>query len=274
MSSIIEYGSEVWGYSRYDCCDKIQNRAIRFYLGLHKFTPIVTLNAEMGWDCTRNRRWINMLRYWNRLIKMNEDRLTKKLFLIDKQIAKNNWSEEVKCILVKAGKVDIFENNTICDLNEISQALRHLNEIEMQEIINTKPKLRTYKLLKDHFNVEKYIKMNLPKYQRCLLAQFRVGILPLMIETGRYQNIELENRICSLCDLGEIENEIHFLCECPLYVTQRQELYDLARNKIETFDTNLPSENIFILLMKHMQKGVSKFLKIAYHIRRNNIYNK
>ena len=57
---------------------------------------------------------------------------------------------------------------------------------------------------------------------RSLLAQLRSGILPLRLETGRFQNIRDENtghfqklkveeRVCTLCNLNCIEDEIHFV---------------------------------------------------------------
>ena len=52
---------------------------------------------------------------------------------------------------------------------------------------------------------------------RSLLAQFRLGILPLFIETGRYSNISAENRICKFCTLNIINDEFHFLMQCPFY---------------------------------------------------------
>ena len=53
----------------------------------------------------------------------------------------------------------------------------------------SKPKLRTYVQLKVTFGVENYVSMNISKYKRSLYAQFRCGILPIAIETGRFKNI-------------------------------------------------------------------------------------
>ena len=47
--SIIEHGSGVWGFKEYDGLNRLQNRAIRSYLGTGKFTPISALTGEMGW---------------------------------------------------------------------------------------------------------------------------------------------------------------------------------------------------------------------------------
>ena len=50
-----------------------------------------------------------------------------------------------------------------------------------------KPKLRTYFKYKHEYKTECCISLNLPRQLRSILAQLRLGILPLYIETGRYQ---------------------------------------------------------------------------------------
>jgi len=45
----------------------------------------------------------------------------------------------------------------------------------------------------------------------------RSGILPLHVETGRFRNTSLENRLCTLCNSNQVENEIHFMFDCSLY---------------------------------------------------------
>ena len=39
----------MWGFKEYDGLNRLQNRAIRSYLGTGKFTPISALTGEMGW---------------------------------------------------------------------------------------------------------------------------------------------------------------------------------------------------------------------------------
>ena len=48
------------------------------------------------------------------------------------------------------------------------------------------PKLRTYVLFKLSFETEKYLTINLTRSEGSVMAQFRCGVLPLSIETGRF----------------------------------------------------------------------------------------
>ena len=56
-------------------------------------------------------------------------------------------------------------------------------------------KLDLFVQIKLNFGTENYLKMNLDRYEKSLLSQFRYGILPLEIETGRYKGLDRENRL-------------------------------------------------------------------------------
>ncbi len=92
---IMDYGSGVWGYDNSEAGDKVQFRAIRYYLGIHPKTPLLALEGDMGWNSCKIRQCINMIRLWNRLINMDENKLTKRVLKWDYIICKN-WCFEVK----------------------------------------------------------------------------------------------------------------------------------------------------------------------------------
>ena len=72
---------------------------------------------------------------------------------------------------------------------------------------------------------ESYVKMAHSKMSRSIFAQFRLGILRLEIETGRFRNIPSESRMCHFC-INEIEDELHFVCVCPVYSNHRKILFN------------------------------------------------
>ena len=53
VAPVTDYGSAIWGYKRYKQLDKVQNRATRFFTGVHKFAPIVGHVGDMGWVSNR-----------------------------------------------------------------------------------------------------------------------------------------------------------------------------------------------------------------------------
>ena len=79
VQPILTYGSSVWGLKIFKYIDRVTNRACRYSLGLHNFTPIPALYSEMGWLPSLFYRQVNALRLWNRILKMNSERLMKKM---------------------------------------------------------------------------------------------------------------------------------------------------------------------------------------------------
>ena len=50
-----------------------------------------------------------------------------------------------------------------------------------------------------------YVKSLFSKAKRSILCQLRCGVIPLAIETGRYTNTPVDQRLCRLCNLNQME---------------------------------------------------------------------
>ena len=84
-----------------------------------------------------------------------------------------------------------------------------------------RPKLRTYITLKHKLEREKYLELR-DRYGAPELTKLRGG---LRIESGRYQKIPRELRLCEVCTRGEVEDESHFMLDCSLYDDLREEMW-------------------------------------------------
>ena len=142
---------------------------------------------------------------------------------------------EVLSILREADMVFVFSNNLICNINTLKQKLFLNFKTKWSNDLWLKPKLRTYVQIKDSFCPESYVTCFLSRSQRSLCAQLRCGILPLAIEVGRFTAVAEENRLCSLCDLQDIENEYHFMFYCPLYDDLRVSLFEAMQRQPDLF---------------------------------------
>ena len=107
------------------------------------------------------------------------------------------------------------------------------------------------------YHTEEYLKLCITKYQRSLLCQFRAGILPLRIETGRFhiksdiengnvRHLQVEERTSQMCNSPEIENEFHFLLVCPPYNDYRANLFNSIRVSHEFNTVTMEEKYIFI----------------------------
>ena len=50
--------------------------------------------------------------------------------------------------------------------------------------------------------------------------------LPLGIETGRFVNLPLEQRLCKICNIEDIEDEWHFLFKCTKFDYERERFFN------------------------------------------------
>ena len=69
---------------------------MRYYLGVHKFVPTLGVQGDMGWYEPEIRRCIERIRLWNKLVKLDDSRLTKKAFNADYEQCRNTWSYHMR----------------------------------------------------------------------------------------------------------------------------------------------------------------------------------
>ena len=108
---------------------------------------------------------------------------------------------------------------------------------------------RTYKT---QIETEHYVKLNMSRDQRRILAKFKSCNLPLEIENGRYTRPKppINERIYKLCDAHVVEDETHFLISCDFYDDIRYELFQLAC-QINLNFMNFSSENKMLFIMQN-----------------------
>ena len=135
-----------------------------------------------------------------------------------------------------------------CNLTDCLRKLEVLYNIEWCNKLVFKPKLRTYKMFKSHKYTENYVKFNLSCKERSMLAKFRMGVLPINIEVGRYRNISVDQRFCYNC-VTEIEDEIHFLLVCPVYENERVVLLLTTQNDSSFNNLNRFEKILYLVII-------------------------
>ena len=272
---ILDYCSGIWGYQQYSQIDAVQNRAIRFYLGLHRFSPNLAINGDVGWLGSRIRRKINMLRLWNRLLNFVDSRLVKKVFMWDvrKRRSVGSWSSDIFKIMLELNLIHSYENLLPVDLGVAKRQL-HENYISAwkNEIIDT-PKLRTYCLFKELYETEPYVYKVHNRRERSLLSQFRCGILPLKVETGRYTQVPLEYRLCLLCEENCIEDEMHFFFDCSFYYNLRLNFLEYIMDMYPTFPELNRNEKLKMCMSNCLVKHTAKYITDCVNRRQEALYN-
>ena len=172
-------------------------------------------------------------------------------------------------ILLSLDMDEIYSNRLPVNFNMVVSELNNIQQNDWRINVQNKPKLRFYSKFKSDYEPEVYIKMNLDKNERSLLAQLRLGILPLHIETGRYNQTAVEDRLCNICNSNEVEDEAHFLFNCSAYTHNRSLLFEtLPQVTTET----ISFEDKLKLLLREYPRQTAKFINKSMAIRRNMLY--
>ena len=130
-------------------------------------------------------------------------------------------------------------------------------------------KLRTYKQMKNEFDVEPYCLEILSRKHRGALAKFRSGTAPIKVETGRYQNLDLSERVCFHCT-SCIEDEEHVLMVCPVYDDLRLSLISEALLVNPAFEGYSNMQKLcFLLSDSRMVRSSAKVCSLILERRRN-----
>lgn len=260
--SVISYGAAIWGTKEYSAINTVQNKACRFFLGVGKYTPNAAANGDVGWIPPHIKQMKTVLSHWFRLNHMETERVNKRVFLWSHSTRHTykNWCFQVDKILQKLNislNIDNFYNKS--QRQSITESLQDTMfaeykvawkcKVESNSSIsknNGGNKLRTYKLFKNSYETEDYVKNHLlSRTRRSSLAKFRCGVAPLRIETGRYERISYDERNCFNCKT-KVENEEHALLECPLYDDIRNELF--SKIEMSTFELLNTSDKVAYLL--------------------------
>ncbi len=166
------------------------------------------------------------------------------------------------------------ETRFIYDLEPVKRKMIVKSREEWKSAAEDMSKLCTYVVVKDFTEVGTLVKSNLQRNHRSLIARFLCGILPLEIETGRYTRTKRELRFCKICNEQVVEDETHFLLECPrLTKVQFEKLKSILRKSRETINMS-NTEKIQWLLEKEQIKDFGEALAALYQARQDVLYNK
>ena len=196
------------------------------------------------------------------------------------------WIDKIYDILCVCELENVFysEYFSTSDIYRITSlvrtSLQHQYVDKWKDEIQTKPKLRTYKLFKTTFFIEPYLYLY-NKQHRQALARFRMSAHSLEIEKGRWhrvlingrwqsQKTPIDERYCIFCSENTVESEIHVLMSCKRYDTLRQTVFSLARTLIDNFDA-LEKESKFVQLLEtdniKLLQSIAKFVYSIFQIR-------
>ena len=103
---------------------------------------------------------------------------------------------------------------------------------------------RLFKYIKTEFKYEPYLD-NLNRPLRIALTKIRLSSHHFFIERGRWDKVDREDRVCTVCNV--LEDELHCLVFCPRFVNERNGLLNVALRE-------RPCMNEFVKVLKSVNE--------------------
>ena len=220
-------------------------------------------------------RYVRIVKYWARIVN-SENILIVHLYnsLVDAcNKGVNNWAKGVRSLLDTYGFSYVWNNPNSVNLKTFYLVFKQrVVDVFKQNWFNDIARNGTlvlYKEFKQCFEYENYL-TELPSKLRIPLAKLRLSSHQLLIETGRYSQNRTERaqRLCTLCDRSDVEDEYHFVIICPLYSHLRVSYirpYYYKKHSVYKFIQLMQSDNLIIL------RNLGKFLQEAFSLRKSHI---
>ena len=284
ISSLVEpvlfYGAGIWGTRYHKEIDVVLNKACRYFLGTNKNASNIATRGDMGWDSCIVKQKLETVRLWCRLKHQAESRLSSKVHHWSLNIG-NSWEKRMMSFIAELNLADVMLVDRPVKSACIHRAKQRLKQAEIESWKNklmqngndqNGNKLRTYRTYKSQFQIEHYVKLNMSRDQRKVLAKFRSCNLPLEIEKGRYTRPKtpLNDRICKFCNSNTIEDEAHPLISCSFYDDIRYELFQYTVQMNPHFMNLTPDEKlIFIMQCPNLQIKLATSLQKM--VKRRNV---
>ena len=250
---ILLYGGEVWGpylnpdFSSWEKTEteKTHTQFLKRILGCDIRTSNIMARSEVGRRPLLCQIVGNSLNFINH-IRFNPESLAYQALVYEQGLNDNsNIFQLVKRFTPFHNIVDQHVE-TISKTKLKKQRYNYYDELWKTDLLKLS-KSESYRLYKSNICIDKYLDCVKNSKHRKALTRLRLSCHSLMIEKGRYQKLERQDRLCPFCTTV-IEDECHFITSCPTYENARANLYLECRNTSRFFDTmNNPQKFIFIM---------------------------
>ena len=238
--------------------DITHRKFLKFVLGVPRSCPNIALYGDPGEIPISLKSFRLTLNFWHRVTNLPNTTLVKKALLENIHLG-TNWIKTIEKLINVLNLADKIGNHS-----KFKKASKYAFENGFKNWWKTSldnpelSRLQFYKKVKSEFGMESYL--NIPNFQhRRPISKLRCSVHTLEIEKGRHKRggvgIPKNERICTICKNGQVEDEEHFLLYCHVYNPLK------TKYKIETIS------EIKSLFSEENQNNLGKYLKEAFEAR-------
>lgn len=256
---VLLYGAEAWGPGALLCkdeelrgCERVHRAFLRALLGVRAGTPNAVVLGETARYPVAMAAAKLLVRFWNRLVAMDDGRLTKQAFMESVRLATcarpKGWAHQVVSFLTDVGVPPVVDGVPVrIDLDVLRVVLqrRYLDSVDASDLVKVQSWRRIVgPLCAEGYTLPVYLQQVVSRVRRRRLAQFRTGSHWLRVEAGRWSQPPLprEERLCQRCSCGVVDDEAHMVWECPALVDTRLHHMDLFRHGASTLSDFLQQD--------------------------------
>ena len=272
---VLLYGSEIWGYENLTQVQVMCNRVMRRFLKVHQSTSVCMLNGELGLKCIDEYVDNRMLNFWCNVATGDENKISTILYKWIKALdikeppQKSPWLDKIKSILNNIGMSNIYDSinsvNKTWFKNTIKIKLNDIYNQKWSESVFNNVTCLNYRAMTTQKKVQEYL-LRLPKPYWYTMCKFKTANHRMPIVQGRYSNIPVDDRVCTLCPSNKIGDEFHYLLVCNYFSDDRakfiKKFYSRRPNmdKMSQLFNNTNSKHILNLakfiaiIMKHFRE--------------------
>jgi hypothetical protein len=254
LKPIALYGCQVWSqrlvsyflkdnFGNFDQLpfEQLVNKMCKASLKVGRYTNNVAARAELGIYPLLSSIATLTVKYWIRILKA-PDKLVYKAYQEDRKLdaaGQKNWATLVRTILNRCNLSAVWQAQRVENPDLLAKRVRSQLEGQFRQLCfdqlksttgkdgRSGNKLRTYNLLKTEYAREPYLTIDLPVHLKRAITKIRISAHNLEIERGRRAKPKLipaNERVCRHCK-DKVEDELHFITECPLYSQPRADLF-------------------------------------------------
>ena len=196
--------------------DVVHRKLLKFVIGVSKSSPNLTIYGDTGEVPLSLKSYRLALNFWHRVTNLPGTNLVKKALTENIEL-RTNWIITIEKLINCFNLADKIGNHAKFRKITKSQIDKKYFDYWKTELLRPGiSRMEFYKEIKGEFGMENYL--NIEDFDtRKAIAKIRCCSHSLEIEKGRHNNIARVDRICRLCDKGEVETEEHFLLKCNRY---------------------------------------------------------
>ena len=233
-----------YGVIKTTCIDNVRRGAIRTLLDVEKYTANLALESLTGWTSSYNIRQTHMVRFWNGIQSMENDRLPKIPMDWDRKLAfegRKAWNWHLREIMTVCDHTQVYDLELCLGLSFVKIKLDMLFDKAQHTWTNncvTTSKLRTFYAIcapPPPLKADVIVTTPLLRSHICVVAKLMCRTSNLDIERGHHIKIPMENCFCILCQNMVVEEEVHFILKCPFYNDLRNPIFLLANLQYPNF---------------------------------------